>query len=357
MSKFVAKKSNAKFAQLPRANALNARNDKASPGVRFLQGGLASRQDLPVKTFVHSSPKSVACAPKSMNYAPESMERTVEPPAQSGTTTSGTSAEIRQALPAGFVADLLLIVAFAIVLVVVQRFTFLFRFPPCDRTAIWLPGSLIFGVLLLSPASRWWRIYLAMCLAAAAAFWSDSAVGLWAALFGGQLFFASLAVSVLSLRRFGAQPFIESPLSLLLFMLLAGLVVPTVSNFSTAWLFHDFNAGEFLPVTIRRNLGSTLGLILGTPAIYFGWQNRRDWLNATQRWRWAEAALLGGVLLVVCYLVFIQPSADIATKPALLYAPLPLLMWGAWRRGHCFRPSAQHCFRMRKTAASGRFRG
>lgn len=55
--------------------------------------------------------------------------------------------------------SLALVLLFALIFFCLQRFTFLLRFPPHERTTLWAPGALTFTALLLSPYQLEWEHY------------------------------------------------------------------------------------------------------------------------------------------------------------------------------------------------------
>jgi signal transduction histidine kinase len=63
-------------------------------------------------------------------------------------------------------------------------------------------------------------------------------------------------------------------------------------------------------------------------------------LRAARTARYAEAAALFVGLAVTCLMVFNLPQFDNHTEPALFYAPLPFLVWGALRFGPAGTASA-----------------
>ena len=63
------------------------------------------------------------------------------------------------------------------------------------------------------------------------------------------------------------------------------------------------------------------------------WGNKRVQWRAIPARRALEAGLVTLGLLVACILVFAQPGSDVYVTPALLYVPLPFLLWAALRFG------------------------
>jgi signal transduction histidine kinase len=67
------------------------------------------------------------------------------------------------------------------------------------------------------------------------------------------------------------------------------------------------------------------------PAIVLWSSNGISWIRRISLARWAEAALLAAGTVLVAVLVFGLQGLSPATTPALLYIPLPFLLWAAAR--------------------------
>jgi PAS domain S-box-containing protein len=224
------------------------------------------------------------------------------------------------------------VLLFAAAFCVVQRLTFALRFPPFERTAVWTPGALLVTALLLAPARRWWVYFIGLCLGVFAAFYDDSAVPVAAAMLASATFFAGLAPAVWGLRRFGTTPPFEHPTSLMMFVPIALFLVPLVvavpANLGLLLSGAD-NAAEVL---LRSWLAGALGMLIATPALTLTLAHGAAWLRAASWPRCLELASLAVGLAGIGFFCFQQPTGTTAS-PALLYAPLPLILWGATRFG------------------------
>jgi PAS domain S-box-containing protein len=223
----------------------------------------------------------------------------------------------------------LTVLLFAAAFYILQHLTFAFRLPPYQRATIWIPGALVFAALLLAPPSRWWVYYAGLCLGAFAAFYDDGPIGLTGALVAAHGLFAALALGVWSYRRFATGSLFGSPASLVAFV---GITVLAALGLNIPlelfrWVLGADNVSD---VALRGALGDSLGYLLGTPALVLTVTNGPAYFRARSPTRIAEIVCLAVCLVAVGYLVFNRPT-DRESIPALLYAPLPLLLWAATR--------------------------
>lgn len=252
------------------------------------------------------------------------------PPPETDRLNSAETARRWTSPSAGFVRGLLTILVFAILFFSLQRLTFLLRFSPYERTTLWIPGALTFTALLILPYRSWWQILIGLCLGAGAAYFRDKQIPAPIALLSAPLHFTIVAVGVYSLRALQAQAPFASVGSLVRFVLIAGLLVPLVTSVPGDLVRWMQGAQDVIPVAIRSFLCVALGVTIGTPAftlVCLQWQS--GWSTAT--WpRVLEVVLLGVSLTTVNWLVFAQ-SSDLNSLPALVYAPVPFLIWAALR--------------------------
>jgi PAS domain S-box-containing protein len=231
-----------------------------------------------------------------------------------------------------FVRAALAILLFAAAFGAVQWLTLGLRFPPYHRTTVWTPGALTCTALLLTPPRRWWVYYAGACLGVFAAFYGDQATPAPRALLAAQFHFAAAAVGAWTLRRVRTAPPFGSVSWLVAFI--AFVIVPvtifTSGPIDVVRLLSG--ADDVWPVALRSALAGILGLLVATPALTLTVVHGRAWCRAASGHRLAEIAGLAVCLATVGYLAFERP-ADGETLAALLYAPLPLLLWAAMRFG------------------------
>jgi PAS domain S-box-containing protein len=224
----------------------------------------------------------------------------------------------------------LTVLLFAAAFCAVQRLTFALRFPPFRRATIWTPGALPFAALLLAPPRRWWVYFVGLCLGIFAAFYGDSAVPLAAAMLTVPLLFTGVAIGAWAIRRFCTSPTLENPISLMVFVALATVLVPLVSATPTAVGRFFSGADDVWEDLVRFWPAAALGTLIATPALTLTLANGVAWLRAASWRRNLEVAGLAIGLAAAGFVCFQKPTGMNAS-PALLYAPLPLLLWAAVR--------------------------
>lgn len=176
------------------------------------------------------------------------------------------SEDSEESRPHGWWSTLLEIIGFAVVFFCLQRLTFLLRFPPYQRTTLWVPGALTFSALLLSPTRGWWKFYIGLCIAAVTSYYDDREIPPLIALLTAQVHFLTVAAGVWTMRRFSTGPALESVGSMLAFVISAGVLVPlatTAPDFGVRLQRGDSDVGQ---VALRTFLCVALGMLIGTPA-------------------------------------------------------------------------------------------
>jgi two-component system sensor kinase FixL len=224
----------------------------------------------------------------------------------------------------------LTVLLFAAAYFVVQRLTSTLRFLPVGITTIWAPGALLFTALLLVPPRRWWVFYAGLCLGIFASFYGDTKLPVGTALLAAQFHFVVVAMGAWQVRRFGSNALLGNLTSVLLFFVIAVVLVSVITVAPIHVVLFLSGANDIWPVFIRDALSVALGMLIATPALTLTLANGRAWLRARSWHPFAEVAALATALVGTGYLIFDMPREN-ATAPALLYAPLPLLLWAAVR--------------------------
>jgi len=206
-------------------------------------------------------------------------------------------------------------------------------FPNSKVSLFFPPHAVLVSILLLAPTRYWW----AYTLAAIGGHLLATQQAHWPFLYSLQCE-AFDAVQNLAVAA-GLRIFIKSPLKLLTlrdaiaFILIAVVIVPFGTAFWGAAFTISNHFGTYYWVE-WRNLGisNAVTAIVLVPAILIGVHQLAGRPKPT--WpRLLEAALLGAGLLVVGVFAFDNVPAGPDTSPALLYAPIPLLIWAALRFG------------------------
>ena len=201
--------------------------------------------------------------------------------------------------------------------------------PPLFVSPVWPTNAILLCALVMTPVRHWWAYALA-------GFFSSvnhnahTGAGLSQIL----LFLTADAIEVvgaaLAVRRFaGGRGAFESPRNLA-----AYLIVIVSAPFVSA-----FGSSLAAPVGARWDLWhswfltDTFGYVTLAPAI-LTWMGRAPVISwSASRGRVLEASLLGIGLLLTTVRVFTWPAGTDTGLPALMYLPLPFLLWAAVRFG------------------------
>ena len=219
----------------------------------------------------------------------------------------------------------------AILNYLLQLLSFSLRLPAARMTAIWIPGGLLLAAFLLAPASRWWTLILTFALSFIAAFWSDRQLGLRIVVLSMPISFFAAAVIARCLRGADGQLCFSTLRGFLKFVALQGLAFLLAVQLPIAVYQKLF--GEPVPtlsVFAVRHLGEVLGCLFAAPAFALtaAVALRRARASSTTSRTELLSALVAYV--TVAAVVFVSPLTPF---PALLFAPLPILLWGALRLG------------------------
>ena len=229
------------------------------------------------------------------------------------------------------VAGLPLLVALAYY--VGARIGFALTFQPHPVSVLWPPNSILLAALLLTPVRIWWVILLAAFPAHLAAqlqsnvpptmilcwFISNSCEALIGA--GCVRYLIDRPVRFDRLRNVG------------IFCFFAAFLGPFLSSFLDAAfvVFNHWGQDSYWQIWRIRFTSNVLAALTLVPFIVSWSAEGIAWLGKIRRSRFLEAGLLLLGLLSVNIIAFykLAPTAD----SALLYLPLPFLIWAAVRFG------------------------
>ena len=207
-------------------------------------------------------------------------------------------------------------------------------FPDSKVSLFFFPHAVLVAILLLVPTRHWW----AYTLAAAGSHYVATQQAHWPPLYALQCE-AFDAVKVV-LTAAGIRMFIKSRFHLIslreaiIFVLIAVIIVPVGTAFWGAAFTVSNHFGTHYWVE-WRNLSISNGVtaIVLVPVILIGVHQRfTNGFKAAPR-RMLEACFLAAGILAVGWVAFNRSPAGPDTSPALLYAPVPLLIWAALRFG------------------------
>ncbi|HKC46065.1 MAG TPA: MASE1 domain-containing protein, partial [Gemmatimonadales bacterium] len=230
------------------------------------------------------------------------------------------------------------------------------RFPGQTVSAIWPANAVLLAALLLTSPRSWWIPLLAIVPAHFAAY-ADTGYPDWR--LAWQIGFNwTLTISTAAILRalaLNRHPFRNLP-ELAIYLLVAVAGVPALvsllaPNTVTAML-HPQTQSLWLEWR-STYLSNATGFLVFVPAIVLWVSEGPAWLRRATPARCVEAALIGVGLYLVCTGLL----GGSAATPALLYVPLPLLLWAAARFGAGGVTSALFLFALSSTVCAIEGRG
>ena len=213
------------------------------------------------------------------------------------------------------------------------RLGFALTFAPSPISVLWPPNSILFAALLLVPATSWWLVMAAALPA-----------HLLAELQGGVplsmvvSWFVSNASEAL-IGAVGVRMLAREPLSFgrvrgVAVFIFAAFLAAFLSSFldSALVLLNGWGTRTFWQLWSTRFFSNVTAALTLVPMIVIWTSGSGGALRSASRTRFLEAGVLCVGLAAIGILVF-DSTLITSSSPALLYVPLPLLLWAALRFG------------------------
>jgi PAS domain S-box-containing protein len=212
---------------------------------------------------------------------------------------------------------------------------FALKFPSHSPSALWPPNAILLAALLLLPTRQWWVVLLG-AFPAHLLVQLPSGVPVVMSL----AFFLSNSCEAL-LGAFLIRRSIDGPLrfdslkSAGVFVLAAVVVAPFLSSFLDAGFvtligWKDDNYWRVWRARLPSNALAALAIV---PVIVLWANEGAAWLRRVSTRQRAEGLIMVGGLVAVSALVFAWGDSRRDAAPALLFLPLPFLLWAAVRFG------------------------
>jgi len=210
---------------------------------------------------------------------------------------------------------------------------FHFQSPNVPQSVLWTPNSILFAGLLVSPRRQWPELIVAAFPAHLIVAWQHAALVTMSLIFLTNVADAVLGAVLLQYVSHG--PWRPNGLRPLILFLVVGAPVATfLLSFADAGItmVRHWGSGDFWLAFSTRVRANVLTNVIFVPAavalVEVVRSPRRDISNA----RWAEGVIVLVGLSVSTRILF-SHSPDSGVLAAMLYAPLPFLLWAAVRFG------------------------
>ncbi|HEX5073023.1 MAG TPA: PAS domain S-box protein [Gemmatimonadaceae bacterium] len=252
-------------------------------------------------------------------------------------TTSGAGwvGQLAEAGRARATRAVFIAVGVAVAYYVGARIGFALTAAPTPVSTLWPPNAILLAALLLSPP-RWWAGILLAAFPAHLAVELGSGVPLSMVLSWFVSNSAEALIGAVGVRRFTDRPTqLDSFRQVGVFVVFAAMLAPFLSSFLDAAFvqWNGWGTDSYWQVWSARFFSNVLTILTLVPAIVTWAARDLESLPSVSPRRVLEATALAGGLLLVCTVVFSQPGLAARESPALLYAPLPFLLWAAVRFG------------------------
>ncbi len=202
------------------------------------------------------------------------------------------------------------------------------RFPNSHLSLIWPPTAILLAALLLAPPRQWWIFLLAVAPVHILVQLKDGVpvLGIFSQLVGN---FSQALVAAMSVRHFVKGPLqLDSFRTVTVFVLCAVLLAPFLVSAIAAYLYVLSGwEQEYGYVFRARVLSNTLSTLTIIPPLLMAFRSGAAKKPTPPISRFVEFGLLTAGLIIAGYNAFGKQTA----VPALLYAPLPFLLWAAVR--------------------------
>jgi len=202
------------------------------------------------------------------------------------------------------------------------------------NSTFWPPNAVLLAAFLLAPRRTWWTFLLAVLPAHLLAQLQigvplATATG-WFITNTSEALIGAFCITQLAPKN----RVFESVRGVLLFVVFGVLLAPLITSFLDAAAVVITGWGRhYWPLETERFWTNALAELTIVPLIVLGISNWPSWIQkATPARCWDAAMLSIGIVAVSLFVFTSQPIAP-ASAPALLYAPLPLLLWAAIRFG------------------------
>jgi signal transduction histidine kinase len=202
------------------------------------------------------------------------------------------------------------------------------------NSTFWPPNAILLACLLLAPTRIWWAFILAVFPAHMLA-QHQAGVPLWTAVgwFASNISEALIGAFCIT-RLTDSRKIFDDMRGVFTFLIFAVIIAPFTTSFLDAFAVVITGWGqEYWPLGVERFFTNALAVLAIVPTIILFNVNGISWIRRLTVGRFCEVALLGLGTVLIITVLFGFYGLSAATTPALLYAPLPLLLWATIRYG------------------------
>jgi PAS domain S-box-containing protein len=212
---------------------------------------------------------------------------------------------------------------------------FALTFHPYPISTLWPPNSILLAALLLAPTRSWW-LFLLAALPAHLAGELQSGVPTTMVLAWFVSNCSEALIGAIAIRAFSNGPLrLDSVRDVTVFVVFGVFVAPLLSSFLDAGFVRliGWGEGSYWELFRARVFSNALAALTLVPVIVTWVTTARAVIRRASLRDYVEAAFIALGLIGVTFIVFDGQSPGSGSSPALLYAPVPFLLWAAVRFG------------------------
>jgi signal transduction histidine kinase len=204
------------------------------------------------------------------------------------------------------------------------------------NSTFWPPNAILLAAFLLAPRRIWWTFLLAVL---PAHLFAQLQVGVpvWTAVGWFISNTSEALIGAFCITRLASQNRVfDSVRGVFIFIVFGVLIAPFATSFldAAAVVVTGWGRG-YWPLGTERFWTNALAELTIVPTIVLCISNGSSWVRRATVSRYWEAGLLAIGTVLVSALVFGFRTISPASTPAMLYAPVPLLLWATIRFGSC----------------------
>ncbi len=202
------------------------------------------------------------------------------------------------------------------------------------NSTFWPANAILLAALLLIAPRRWWTVLLAVLPTHMLA-QLQAGVPAWTALGWFITNTSEALIGAFCITRFThPRNKLDNVRGVFTFVVFGVILAPLATSFLDAAAVVITGWGRAVwPLGVERFWTNALAELTLVPAIVLWSSHGTTWLRRASIARSSEAALLAVGTVLVVILVFGFQQFSPSTTPALLYLPLPFLLWAAARFG------------------------
>jgi signal transduction histidine kinase len=202
------------------------------------------------------------------------------------------------------------------------------------NSTFWPANAILLAAFLLTPWRTWWTLLL-LVLPAHMIAQLQAGVPVWTAAGWFITNTSEALIGAFCITRFSHQKnTLDSVRAVFIFVVFGVLLAPLATSFLDAAAVVITGWGRaYWPLGLERFWTNALAVLTLVPAIVLCSSNGITWIRKAGVARHSEAALLAVGTVLVAGSVFGFQLLSPSTTPALLYLPLPFLLWATVRFG------------------------